>query len=311
MLTSLVDNRRMRSLYLVGWLVVSAWAPAAWAQTPAADGPPEWSDEPPVVSRLLEDAYTAQSQRRPSDAAARYCQAARLGSMEAQYRLGRLILTSTDDAAATQDQTLLALAAQRGHEKAAAVLTELHAKGPLTLGDPPDCLLTGGDPTLAFAVEAQPEQIQAVPFEVVERFIWALPGDKRRHAQLILRLAPRFEVDPRLALAIVRAESNFDADAVSPKNAQGLMQLIPDTAERFGVRNVRDPEQNVRGGLAYLRWLLARFNNSVALASAAYNAGEGAVDRHGGIPPYRETQDYVQRILRFYRAPTHQPPGAM
>lgn len=285
-------------------------SPVVQAQVP--DDPPEWSDEPPVVSRLIEDAYAAQSQRRSRDAAARYCQAARLGSIEAQYRLGRLFLTSIDSAGAVQGQTMLALAAQRGHEKAAAVLTEIHAKGPLTLGDPPDCLLTGGDPSLAFEVPPEvPEQILAVPFEVVERFILALPGDKRRHAQMVLRLAPRFEVDPRLALAIVRAESNFDAEAVSPKNAQGLMQLIPDTAERFGVRNIRDPEQNVRGGLAYLRWLLARFNQNVALASAAYNAGEGAVDKHGGIPPYRETQDYVQRILRFYRAPTHQPPGTM
>lgn len=301
----------MHKLYAWGLVLGCCLAFSARAQVPLPDEPPEWSDEPPVVSRLIEDAYAAQAQRRPSDAAARYCRAARLGSMEAQYRLGRLFLTSTDAAGSVQGQTLLALAAQRGHEKAAAVLMELHASGPLTLGDPPDCLLTGGDPRLAFEVETTPEQIQAVPFEVVERFVWALPGDKRRHALLIQRLAPRFEVDPRLALAIVRAESNFDADAVSPKNAQGLMQLIPDTAERFGVRNIRDPEQNVRGGLAYLRWLLARFNNSVALASAAYNAGEGAVDKHGGIPPYRETQDYVQRILRFYRAPTHQPPGAM
>ncbi len=306
----MIDNRPMRRFLVVGWVAGMCLAGSAWAQSGVQDEPPEWSDEPPVVSRLIEDAYAAQSQRRPRDAAARYCQAARLGSIEAQYRLGRLFLTSTDEAGNVQGQTLLALAAQRGHEKAASVLADIHAKGPLMLGDPPECLMTGGDPTVAFE-PPPPEQILAVPHEVVERFVWALPGDKRRHALMVLRLAPRFEVDPRLALAIVRAESNFDAEAVSPKNAQGLMQLIPDTAERFGVRNIRDPEQNVRGGLAYLRWLLARFNQNVALASAAYNAGEGAVDKHGGIPPYRETQDYVQRILRFYRAPTHQPPGAM
>ena len=133
--------------------------------------------------------------------------------------------------------------------------------------------------------------------------------DKRRHAELVQRLAPRFEVDPRLALAIVRSESNFQARALSPKNAQGLMQLIPETAERFGVRDVWNPEQNVRGGLTYLRWLLDRFGGDVALASAAYNAGEKAVERHGGVPPYSETREYVRRILGFYRAPLHERPG--
>ena len=136
-------------------------------------------------------------------------------------------------------------------------------------------------------------------------FVKALPADKRRHAQLVQKLAPRFKVDPRLALAIVRTESNFDAAARSPKNALGLMQLIPDTAERFGVRDALDPEQNVRGGLAYLRWLLSQFKGDVALAAAAYNAGEGNVLRYKGVPPFAETQEYVRRILTFYRAPRH------
>ncbi|WP_233244382.1 lytic transglycosylase domain-containing protein [Acidovorax sp. HMWF029] len=148
-----------------------------------------------------------------------------------------------------------------------------------------------------------------MPHDVVDRYVSNLPDDKRRHAELVQRLAPRFEVDPRLALAIVRSESNFQARALSPKNAQGLMQLIPETAERFGVRDVWNPEQNVRGGLAYLRWLLDRFGGDVALASAAYNAGEKAVERHGGVPPYSETREYVRRILGFYRAPQHERPG--
>lgn len=151
-----------------------------------------------------------------------------------------------------------------------------------------------------------------MPQEVVDRYVSNLPEDKRRHAELVQRLAPRFEVDPRLALAIVRSESNFQARALSPRNAQGLMQLIPETAERFGVRDVWNPEQNIRGGLTYLRWLLDRFGGDVALASAAYNAGEKAVERHGGVPPYSETREYVRRILGFYRAPQHQrpPPAA-
>jgi len=148
-----------------------------------------------------------------------------------------------------------------------------------------------------------------VPVEVVERYVLALPQYKRRLAQLIQRLAPRFGVDARFALAIARAESNFEPNAVSARNAMGLMQLIPDTAERFGVRNAFDPEQNVRGGLAYLRWLLARFNGNILLTSAAYNAGEKAVDNYNGVPPYAETRAYVERILRFYRSPVHVRPA--
>jgi len=197
------------------------------------------------------------------------------------------------------------MAAQRGHEKAVALL-EGQRPGDVW----PECLLTGR--LVAFElIRSEPAAEPVVPQEVVERYMLTLPRDKQRHAQLIRRLAPRFDVDYRLALAIARAESNLDPSAVSPKNAQGLMQLIPDTAARFGVRNAFDPEQNVRGGLAYLRWLLERFNGSVALASAAYNAGEGAVEKHGGVPPYAETQNYVQRILHFYRSPVHARPGAM
>ena len=97
---------------------------------------------------------------------------------------------------------------------------------------------------------------------------------------------------------MVEAESNFNPQARSPKDAQGLMQLIPATADRFGVKDVWDPEQNLNGGMAYLRWLLDHFDGDVKLALAGYNAGEGAVEKHGGVPPYQETQSYVARILR-------------
>jgi len=97
-------------------------------------------------------------------------------------------------------------------------------------------------------------------------------------------------------MAVIQVESNFDPNALSPKNAQGLMQLIPETAERFGVNDVWDPEQNLRGGMAYLRWLLDHFQGDVRLALAGYNAGEGAVEQHQGIPPFGETQEYVRRV---------------
>ena len=99
-------------------------------------------------------------------------------------------------------------------------------------------------------------------------------------------------------LAVIEAESGFNPDTLSSKNAQGLMQLIPETADRFGVGNVWDPEQNVRGGMAYLRWLMKHFNGEVELVLAAYNAGEGTVQRYGGVPPYRETEQYVAKTLK-------------
>ncbi len=257
---------------------------------------PEWSDEPPALARLLENGFRAEVNRQPGQAAASYCAAARDGSVEGQYRLGRLYLNGHGVARDTQiGATLLSIAAQRGHEKAQAEVTPLAVAEKL-----PDCLVTGKAPEVMLADSGEP-----VPHEVVERFVKALPADKRRHAQLVQKLAVRFNVDPRLALAIVRTESNFDAAARSPKNAMGLMQLIPDTAERFGVRDALDPEQNVRGGLAYLRWLLQQFKGDVALAAAAYNAGEGNVTRYKGVPPFAETQEYVRRVLAFYRSPRH------
>jgi soluble lytic murein transglycosylase-like protein len=100
---------------------------------------------------------------------------------------------------------------------------------------------------------------------------------QRNAIQLLNKLAPEYGVSPRLAFAVVAAESNFNPTAISRKNAQGLMQLIPETAARFNVSKIFDPVQNLRGGLAYLRWLLAYFQGNVSLVLAAYNAGEGTV----------------------------------
>jgi len=110
-------------------------------------------------------------------------------------------------------------------------------------------------------------------------------------------VAPEFKLSPDLVLAVMAAESNFDPLAVSPKNAQGLMQLMPDTAARFRVRPLTDPVQNIRGGMAYLRWLLAYFEGDLPLVLAAYNAGERAVERYRGVPPYLETRLYVGGII--------------
>jgi len=112
----------------------------------------------------------------------------------------------------------------------------------------------------------------------------------------IAAAAREFGVDEAIVRAIIHAESAYNPTALSRAGAQGLMQLMPGTAARFGVGNVFDAQQNIRGGVQYLSWLLKRFNGNLSLAAAGYNAGEGAVDKYGGVPPYSETQRYVQRV---------------
>jgi soluble lytic murein transglycosylase-like protein len=107
-------------------------------------------------------------------------------------------------------------------------------------------------------------------------------------------------IPPALVKAVIAAESAFDSDAVSHKGAQGLMQLMPGTAVEMGVEDPLEPAQNVRGGASYLRSMIDRYGD-LGRALAAYNAGPSAVDRYGGIPPYQETQDYVDRVLTYYR----------
>jgi soluble lytic murein transglycosylase len=119
-----------------------------------------------------------------------------------------------------------------------------------------------------------------------------------QYADLIQRIASEYSVDPALVRAIIRVESNFQPAAVSRKGAQGLMQLMPATADRFAVANAFDPAENIRGGVRYLRTLLDMFPGQLTLALAAYNAGENAVTRFKGVPPYPETRDYVNRVLK-------------
>jgi soluble lytic murein transglycosylase-like protein len=116
----------------------------------------------------------------------------------------------------------------------------------------------------------------------------------------IAESATRNGVDPLLLYSIMHRESSFRRMAVSPKGARGLMQLMPGTAARFGVANIFDPRQNIEGGARYVRFLLDMFDGDVRLALAGYNAGEGAVVKYGGVPPYSETQEYVRRIMERY-----------
>ena len=117
------------------------------------------------------------------------------------------------------------------------------------------------------------------------------------HGSEILRHSVGTRVSPALVLALISVESAGRSDAVSHKGATGLMQLIPDTARRFGVADIRDPAENIRGGVAYLDWLMGEFGGDPVLALAGYNAGEGAVRRHSGVPPYAETRAYVPKVM--------------
>lgn len=133
-------------------------------------------------------------------------------------------------------------------------------------------------------------------------FSWLAKQRNRRsqYDKLIQHYADTYNVDPVLVHAVILVESDFNARCVSNKGARGLMQLIPETAKRYGVKNVFDPEDNIQGGVHYLSDLLDMFGHDLERALAAYNAGEGAVTRYGGIPPYQETSTYVNRALTVY-----------
>ena len=135
-------------------------------------------------------------------------------------------------------------------------------------------------------------------------YLWTGFPVMSKYDSLILQSAKLYQLEPAFVKAVVHVESAFNSGARSHKGAMGLMQLMPDTARRFGVGNAYHPVQNMVGGVRYLRWLFERFNGNVKYVLAGYNAGENAVDQYGGIPPYAETQDYVKRVLKmreYYR----------
>lgn len=128
-----------------------------------------------------------------------------------------------------------------------------------------------------------------------------MSGNKLKYSEMIAKAAAKHQMDPRLLHAVIQAESAYNANAVSSAGAVGLMQLMPDTARRYGVSDRRDAEQNIDGGTRYLKDLLSMFNSNLKLAVAGYNAGEGAVMKYNNsVPPYPETRNYVQQVLSLY-----------
>ncbi len=213
-----------------------------------------------------------------------YCQAAKLGHAEAQHALGWMYANGRgvprDDGIAAK---LFTMAAEQGHSHAQNMMRYTHVTSETIL---PTCMQPNLD-----------------DYHVV--FDDWLKNTNEDIFTLVSELAPQYNVDPGLVLAVISVESAFNEQAVSSKNAQGLMQLIPATAERFQVKDAFNAEENIRGGMSYLRWLLAFFKGDVTLVVAAYNAGEGAVERHQGIPPYPETIDYVKKIQTLYKKTSH------
>lgn len=273
------------TLMLIAALAVLATTAQARTAGPAFD-----EEDAPQIKALLSQAWAAETgrglRRNVLLASALYGQAGRLGSAEGYYRAGRIqySIARGSKAQRLMAACLFSAASQLGHHGARAELDRLFASTNIGFFGCSD--------------EDDGSTIYLAHFDL-DRYVSGLPLPRQKVVALIRTLAPRFGVDARLALAVATVESNLDPWALSPKQAMGVMQLIPATAERFNVRKPFDAEQNIRGGLAYLRWLLDYYRGDVVRVLAAYNAGEKAVDRYGGIPPYQETRLYVARVLGF------------
>jgi soluble lytic murein transglycosylase-like protein len=283
--------------FFLGWMFFAGVALANNAQE--IEFPVIFAQEPPRVRASLEKAYvTIQSGDAlggPRLAYFEFCEAARMGSAEGHYRAG---LAALKAGAAESKWALYHLQAseQLGHPHAHnAVVAHAAAMAGQLLRDAPDCLVA--PPDLVALRENLPGK--SFPGLDFEQYSLRLPKDRKTVLQLVEKMARDSSLEVSFVMAIAAAESNFNPLAKSPKNAMGVMQLIPATAERFGVKDPYDPHQNIRGGIRYLEWLHRRFKGDLKLVAAAYNSGEGAVDRFKGVPPYTETQLYVQKVLRY------------
>ncbi len=269
-----------------------AWMLCAMASVHAAEASESlaWREQ----ARAFEN---GEGVARDTNAAiALYCRAALAGDVYSAYKLGWLYAngrgTPRHDGYAAY---WFARAALLGDAQSELMFMRLN-----TPADKPDCVLQAEQQRTQQEQRATESQAMTTRYrELVNT------PEEHRIMKIVYKLAPQFGIEPGLAFAVIRAESNFNVHAVSEKNAQGLMQLIPETAARFRVRKPFDAEQNIRGGLSYLQWLLAYFKGDVPLVLAAYNAGEGTVDRYRGVPPYPETQGYIKRIQQVFALQHH------
>jgi soluble lytic murein transglycosylase-like protein len=197
-------------------------------------------------------------------------------------------------AAAVLPLALLAASSVRAEYIVLRSGQRLHVGGYQILGDKYRLQLDGGfvDVPVDEVASIEPEDT-FTPSPVPE-------AAKAPFRELIQAAAERYSVDAELVTSVIAAESNFDPKAVSRRNARGLMQLLPETAARFGVQNIFDPKENIEAGTRYLSELLQRYKNDLALALAAYNAGPERVQQYGNVPPYRETRLYVRRVKKTY-----------
>ncbi|QTL92344.1 lytic transglycosylase domain-containing protein [Aeromonas jandaei] len=243
----------------------------------------------PRAMTALRQGQAAQHSGNLQKAIALYCVAAGTGNPEGYFRIGRLLATGPASVrSAKMANSYLAMAMRLGNQQASRYYNPQVGNAPM--GDQCGVGMRGGQGSY-FA-------LPSTPFNVEAYLARQSPG-KQKLATMLRHAAKRHQVDVRLVLAIAIAESNLESRAVSAKNAQGVMQLIPETQQRFGVTQPFDPAQNIKGGVSYLKWLDRRFDGDWVLISAAYNAGEKAVERYGGIPPYDETREYVKRVLYF------------
>jgi soluble lytic murein transglycosylase-like protein len=150
-------------------------------------------------------------------------------------------------------------------------------------------------------IEDRTEEEKEIPETSAETAPLSVNNDYNNYDALISEVSKKYQVDSALIKAIIRAESGFNPIAVSQKGARGLMQLMPETASRVNVLNPFNPQENIEGGVRYFKYLLSLFHNDLRLSLAAYNAGENVVSKLGTIPPYRETIDYIRKVLFFYQ----------
>ena len=279
-------------------LLLLLWSTGGQGSMPVLDWQILLADPDPVELTELASQYEhAVGYRRDYGRARQlYCAAARLNHMPAQLRLAWMYANGLG---APRDTDLagawLQVAAANGDLKARKFLAYVGEPG------------VSRKPRCTYESRFDEYAVATIPGKQWDGDINTDTPERKQIAAWVRLLAPDYGLDPNLLLAIIQTESNFNPRARSPANAQGLMQLIPSTAARFGVKNRTDPVQNLHGGMAYMRWLLSYFQGDLRLSLAGYNAGEHAVERYLGVPPYHETKNYIRKVMRAYGRDTHPP----